>query len=706
MATTPTTGDIPSNAAVDLKFNSEQFDRVMNSDDLTYTDRFGKKRITMKGVQELANGFQDAFTNLLGSPDGFKLIGGVKSFDTLRSTPVRTEGQRIFLKSYYENGNTGGGIFIGHIGTKLDDSGTVAQGINYYWERIFSGFVTPEMFGGDPTGTRPSGDAIRSAFAVSANLELNGTYSFEGQPLDRGGFHIKGNNSTIILSSGATFLKCTGTIYEITCKDINFLNGAGYFDFSAAVANSYTQSRIFDNLNMQGYTGTAIRLPNLDCPWWTIENCIFAGSTNLGTIGLWDNGSDNNIVRSNKFYKNQYHISTSPGSGTYLIESNDFGQFNTTGDGVNRANIWVRVPSTTPTFTGVTGMFLVSKNKFGNENETSLDVKLLLANVGGDGFPDYSSYSGGIRAVHFIFSQNYYAGNGTYPAYWMRSVGGWVPTTFSLEDENMMYASYYKSTYFCFIDNPTRTTPFSFFLKGKAFRDSNVLFRGRCSNDPMLSFSVIDPSMSVFSGDVKTHSPYPSGIGLGTTDITLNILPAITWAGTASVTSGVDSLGMGEAITASFTGRYGNLFQKLKPVSASEAGYMQGELKLADDSTFDRAIYFVHYSASTANTTQYYKFPLELVKGRWTSYCFPIMLVPNVDTHVIIISPSTQDTTSYPNKIVWSRSRVSKGRMPALLGCQRLGGLILDSVPTSSAGLPVGSVWCDVANGNVLKIVS
>lgn len=138
MATTPTTGDIPSNAAVDLKFNSEQFDRVMNSDDLTYTDRFGKKRITMKGVQELANGFQDTFTNLLGSPDGFKLIGGVKSFDTLRSTPVRTEGQRIFLKSYYENGSTGGGIFIGHIGTKLDDGGTVAQGVGFYWERVGS----------------------------------------------------------------------------------------------------------------------------------------------------------------------------------------------------------------------------------------------------------------------------------------------------------------------------------------------------------------------------------------------------------------------------------------------------------------------------------------------------------------------------------------------------------------------------------------
>lgn len=168
MATTPTTGDIPSNAAVDLKFNSEQFDRVMNSDDLTYTDRFGKKRITMKGVQELANGFQDTFTNLLGSPDGFKLIGGVKSFDTLRSTPVRTEGQRIFLKSYYENGTTGGGIFVGHIGTKLDDGGTVAQGINYYWERIGNdNFVTPQMFGAVGDGVTQDSGAIINMFKSS-----------------------------------------------------------------------------------------------------------------------------------------------------------------------------------------------------------------------------------------------------------------------------------------------------------------------------------------------------------------------------------------------------------------------------------------------------------------------------------------------------------------------------------------------------------
>lgn len=173
MATTPTTGDIPSNAAVDLKFNSEQFDRVMNSDDLTYSDRFGKKRITMKGVQELANGFQDTFTNLLGSPDGFKLIGGVKSFDTLRSTPVRTEGQRIFLKSYYENGVTGSGIFIGHIGTKLDDGGTVAQGVGYYWERIQFGSSVSIM----DFGCRDNSDSDFAIFDNRARIQAAVDYA-------------------------------------------------------------------------------------------------------------------------------------------------------------------------------------------------------------------------------------------------------------------------------------------------------------------------------------------------------------------------------------------------------------------------------------------------------------------------------------------------------------------------------------------------
>lgn len=631
---------------------------------------------------------------------------GVSSFDDLRNRRPNFEGEKVNLRGYYTTSTSGSGEFVGHIGTATDDGGTIAAGNGFYWQRVFTGNrLKIDWFGADPSGSVYSSDAIRNTLKVSNYIEMQGTYKFSGASIDKGSFDIKGNGSTIILDAGTTLFTCSGTIYRPYAENLYLTGGESYFDFRAATANTYTDIRGFRNLNMQGYTGTAIRLPGIDCPWWIIENCVFAGATNVGTIGLWDNGSDNNIIRGNKFYKNQYHLSTNPGSGTLLIEANDFGQFNTTGDGVDRANIWVRVPTTTPTFTGITGMFLVSDNKFGNENETSRDVKLLMANAGSDSFPLYGSYSGSLRSTHFIFSRNYYTGTGAYPAYWMRSVGGWLPTTFSLEDENLQYADYFKSKYFCYMDNVTRTTPFRFYTRGKAFRDSNLLWRGICSNDPMVSFSLIDPSLDVRAGDPLAHSPYSAGIGSGVTDITKNILPNITYAGTVTYTAGTDSIDGKEAITATFTGRYGNIFQPIKTVAVAQPGYIQGELKLADDATFNRAIYVLYYSATTANQLVYAQFPVELVKGAWTSYCFPVMLVPNVSTHVIVLGPNTQDTTSYPNKVIWSRNRVSMGRTPGLLGVQQVGSLKLTEVPTSATGLVTGQIWCDVANGNVLKIV-
>lgn len=313
MATTPTTGDIPSNAAVDLKFNSEQFDRVMNSDDLTYTDRFGKKRITMKGVQELANGFQDTFTNLLGSPDGFKLIGGVKSFDTLRSTPVRTEGQRIFLKSYYENGTTGGGIFVGHIGTKLDDSGTVAQGVGYYWEREYNNnFYTLEMFGALGDGLADDTIAVKNAFMSKKSLYSYGDKSYRlTSSLIFDAFDVSfvgnGKGKTVfILDHLTTGLKFgpesdVGNDYSLKLENFsvvrpNYLNYTG----SAGPKSLYASNRAgggIKNVSIEGNVGYGIQLDystNSEVRRCDVSNSV-GGTTNplTGTDGI-------HIYRSNK----------------------------------------------------------------------------------------------------------------------------------------------------------------------------------------------------------------------------------------------------------------------------------------------------------------------------------------------------------------------------------------------------------------------
>lgn len=54
MATTPTNKPIPSEDPRDLKFNAGKIDEVVTSDAHYYTDRFGKRRLTITGVQYTA----------------------------------------------------------------------------------------------------------------------------------------------------------------------------------------------------------------------------------------------------------------------------------------------------------------------------------------------------------------------------------------------------------------------------------------------------------------------------------------------------------------------------------------------------------------------------------------------------------------------------------------------------------------------------
>lgn len=72
---------------------------------------------------------------------------GVNSFDDLRNRRPNFDGEKVNLKGYYAGGTSGGGEFIGRLGTATDDGGTVAAGNGFYWERFVNDFVTPQMFG-------------------------------------------------------------------------------------------------------------------------------------------------------------------------------------------------------------------------------------------------------------------------------------------------------------------------------------------------------------------------------------------------------------------------------------------------------------------------------------------------------------------------------------------------------------------------------
>ncbi|MDA5499248.1 hypothetical protein [Yersinia aleksiciae] len=82
------------------------------------------------------------------SPDAYSYIAEANSFDQLRTLPPRAEGVKIKLRGYRTGSLLGGGVFVGYLTAKSDNSGTIASsGVAYHWERITGGIVSVFDFG-------------------------------------------------------------------------------------------------------------------------------------------------------------------------------------------------------------------------------------------------------------------------------------------------------------------------------------------------------------------------------------------------------------------------------------------------------------------------------------------------------------------------------------------------------------------------------
>lgn len=145
--TTPTQLPIPSNNLLDSRFNFEKLDQIVNSDANFYVDRFGKQRLTAKGLEDLINRIEGEFENNVSSPDGYRLIGKATSFEQLRTIRPLVDGQRILLTGYRDGWGFGGGEFEGFFGTVTDDGGITAAGDGFYWRRIDRNSLNLYQFG-------------------------------------------------------------------------------------------------------------------------------------------------------------------------------------------------------------------------------------------------------------------------------------------------------------------------------------------------------------------------------------------------------------------------------------------------------------------------------------------------------------------------------------------------------------------------------
>lgn len=77
----------------------------------------------------------------LAGMDGFKYIGGVPSYSTLRTILPSYIGQRILLRGYYENSTAGGGEFVAVNGIGVEDWGHIcvpSGSSTVHWKRVTS----------------------------------------------------------------------------------------------------------------------------------------------------------------------------------------------------------------------------------------------------------------------------------------------------------------------------------------------------------------------------------------------------------------------------------------------------------------------------------------------------------------------------------------------------------------------------------------
>lgn len=101
-------------------------------------------------------------------------ITTVNSFSALRTLPVLFEGQQINIIGWADGSKKGGGNFIGRRGIAIDDSGFIAAGEGFYWERLDDkDYVDPLDFGAKDISEEAnfdSGPAFRAAIAAAVRL--------------------------------------------------------------------------------------------------------------------------------------------------------------------------------------------------------------------------------------------------------------------------------------------------------------------------------------------------------------------------------------------------------------------------------------------------------------------------------------------------------------------------------------------------------
>lgn len=187
--------------------------------------------------------------NKVDKTDMVKYMSVCESVDELRTKKGTVTGQQIYVKSYHQGKNLGGGIFLWSADSvKQDDAGiyiSATDSANGRWIRQYDGTRRPEYFGAYLDGVTPDGDALQK-MADSANNSPTLAENFFGafdlknrsMVLDR---TINFGRPIFVEAYGGRFI-VKGAFNAVNFSMHNGVWRGGYFDYTQ-VANDDINSQ-------------------------------------------------------------------------------------------------------------------------------------------------------------------------------------------------------------------------------------------------------------------------------------------------------------------------------------------------------------------------------------------------------------------------------------------------------------------------------
>ncbi|BEH89751.1 hypothetical protein [Klebsiella phage phiKp_32] len=308
--TLPTQKPIPSSSITDQLFNAEKIDQVVNSDELEYSDRFGKKRFTFSGLYNVVQNWISS----LGSSSGASAVG-LSQGGTVQAGLYNVVNVEQFAYLNISDDDWGP-AFRGARDKAIEISAPAVTFKGHYKIKVSSGPTTHTLPFDDGTyDTRRTGEVLLSPETLNTmpvGLEWPSGLSLKSEGIGNNSITFDWDNTTVGLSQGigicirvrnwdGTYLAKAGSVNRMN-SDIANVEFDGFSVNNAFIGiladgivgsvswGSLQFKKCFLPMTWQGADRCTIKkLRFTDCPtgfsvggWWLTRNDISGSNTGLG----------------------------------------------------------------------------------------------------------------------------------------------------------------------------------------------------------------------------------------------------------------------------------------------------------------------------------------------------------------------------------------------------------------------------------------